>query len=294
VHVLTKIFIVLVSLLAVLLVPLIVVYAYNENNYKARYQQAAAQAAEARANLAAAESRNLAVESRQAAEIERVRQSLRDADRRRDEALAEARRLESQLVDARAGAAEINARLSELAAGGTTGAALTTSLVEELRTLRSDALAAERQNVELDEALRDVTSQLEVAIAARRALQEELQRVTEERAELMGRVGEYVARFGALTDEPVAARAVPDRTLTTTVLSVRRTTDQTLVEIAAGSRDGVREGWTMTIGRGSKFLGNVRIINVDINRSTGIVLLEDASRGLVDVGDIVQTWAGVD
>ena len=34
-HVLTKVFIVLVSLLAVMLVPLVVVYAYNENSFKA-------------------------------------------------------------------------------------------------------------------------------------------------------------------------------------------------------------------------------------------------------------------
>jgi hypothetical protein len=196
-------------------------------------------------------------------------------------------------VEAEAMNAEVRAELAKLATGVQTGSALTTSLVEELRVLRSDALAAERQAVELDEALRDVSSQLDVAIAARRALQEELQRVTNERAELMGKVSEYVARFGVLTEEPVAVSIMPDRTLTTTVLSVRRTADQTLVEIAAGSRDGIKEGWTMTIGRGATFLGNLRIISVDINRATGVVMLED-SRGLVDVGDIVQTWAGMD
>ncbi len=47
VHVLTKIFIVLVSLLALLLVPLVVVYAYNEDSFKAKYQVADAQAATA-------------------------------------------------------------------------------------------------------------------------------------------------------------------------------------------------------------------------------------------------------
>ena len=44
-HVLTKIFIVLVSLMAVLLVPLVVVYANNEDSFKAKYQAASAQAA---------------------------------------------------------------------------------------------------------------------------------------------------------------------------------------------------------------------------------------------------------
>lgn len=293
-HVLTKIFTVLVSLLAVFLVPLVVVYAHNENSFKARYEQASAQSQVARENLQAAESRHGAVEARLTSQVESMRQSSRDIERQRDEALVQVQQLESQLVAAEAMRAEVRSELAKLASGVQTGSALTSSLVEELRVLRSDALAAERQVVELDEALRDVSSQLDVAIAARRALQEELQRVTEDRAELMGRVSEYVARFGALEDEPVALSIRPDRTLTTTVLSVRRTADQTLVEIAAGSRDGIKEGWTMTIGRGATFLGNLRIINVDINRSTGVVMLEDPQRGLVDVGDVVQTWAGID
>ena len=39
-HILTKVFIVLVSMLAVLLVPLVVVYAHNEDSYKAKYEEA--------------------------------------------------------------------------------------------------------------------------------------------------------------------------------------------------------------------------------------------------------------
>ena len=39
-HVLTKLFVVLVSLLSVLLVPLVVVYAHNENTFKSRWESA--------------------------------------------------------------------------------------------------------------------------------------------------------------------------------------------------------------------------------------------------------------
>ena len=44
-HVLTKIFIVLVSMLSVLLVPLVVAYAHNEANFKDKYVQADLKAA---------------------------------------------------------------------------------------------------------------------------------------------------------------------------------------------------------------------------------------------------------
>jgi F0F1-type ATP synthase membrane subunit b/b' len=76
VHVLTKIFIVLVALLAVFLVPLIVVYAHNENSFKARFEQAASQAQVAQANLQEAEARHGATEARLSAQIESIRQRI--------------------------------------------------------------------------------------------------------------------------------------------------------------------------------------------------------------------------
>jgi hypothetical protein len=80
----------------------------------------------------------------------------------------------------------------------------------------------------------------------------------------------------------------------TEVTAVSRRDGQTYVEIAAGSRDGVREGWTMAISRNRNFLANVRIISVDITRSTGILMLEDPRRGLVQAGDTATARAGVD
>lgn len=293
-HVLTKIFVVLQSLLAVFLVPLVVVYAYNENSYKAMYQRADAQAQIARDTEAATIARHGAVELRLNAEIEELRRQNADLTRARNQALVEIRQLESRLVAAESLHAETQAELAKLASGVQTGAALTTNLVDELQKARRDALMAERQRVELDEALRDVTSQLEVADAARRALQEELQRVNEAQAKTMARVSEYVARFGELSDSPVAASVIADRSITTNIIGVRRSADQVLAEIGAGSRDGVKVGWTMTIGRGSEFLGNLRIISVDVNRATGVVTHEHNARGRVDIGDVVQSFAGMD
>jgi len=66
---------------------------------------------------------------------------------------------------------------------------------------------------------------------------------------------------------------------------VKREPDATLAEINAGSRDGVKEGWVMTIADGSNFIGNLRIVQVDVNRAVGVVELEDATgRGEVKSG----------
>lgn len=286
-HVLTKLFVVLVSLLSVLLVPLVVVYAHNENSYQSRYlsEKASVSAARTTADLAkstfAAEVRQL--EARRI-ELEKDNENLQ---RRADESAAETRRLESRLAEAESGNAEINSKLSTLASALDTGQQLTESLIGELRSLRADALRAERERVQLDEALRDALAQLDVAVEARRALEEELQRVKDAAAADSELVGRYIARFGDLGDR-IAAGATgiaPTKNLDATVIGLRRNADQVLAEIDAGARDGVERGWIMTIGGPDGFVAQLRIIEVDVNRSTGVVVLEDQeSRGRVVVG----------
>jgi hypothetical protein len=66
-----------------------------------------------------------------------------------------------------------------------------------------------------------------------------------------------------------------------------------LAEINAGSRDGVKAGWVLAVGDGSTFVGNLRITEVDVNRSVGVIELEDAgSRGEVKVGQRAVARAG--
>jgi cell shape-determining protein MreC len=175
------------------------------------------------------------------------------------------------------------------------GQQLTDSLINELRDLRGAVVQKERRLVELDEALRDRSGQLEVANAAVRALREELQRLNEEHARAMNDLQQYAIQYGALRDarESLDEMSIPpDRNLTATIISVRRSSDQVLAEIDAGSRDGVKAGWSMTIDNGSTFIGNLRILEVDINRATGIVSLEDNRRGLVEVGQQARAVAG--
>jgi hypothetical protein len=291
VHVLTKIFIVLVSMLAVLLVPLVVVYAQNEDSFKAKFQSASDLAAAANQNLAAEALTHADEQARLALQIRELTSENKILARDRDSALTDARRVGSELTEARSQQSEIRADLARLASAATAGQDLIESLLSEVRTMRSEALAAERRSVELDEALRDITGQLESAVAARRAVQEELQQLREEHARSMEQVAVYVEKFGRLDLDVRPPPQMVD--LDATVVTVRRGAEQTLAEINAGSRDGVREGWIMTIGRSGSFLGNLRIIAVDINNATGIVELEDPNgRGRVEAGDRVYARRG--
>ncbi len=291
-HVLTKIFIVLVSLLAVLLVPLVVVYAYNENSYQAKYSSAQTSAAGARADLAAAKAGFGAAESQKEWQIKELAGINIELRKQVDREETEIRRLERRLMEAEAGRSELDAKLSTLASAVDAGQRLTESLIEELRGLRKDALDSERRLVQVDEALRDAQAQLDVAIEARRAVQEELQRIKDEHGVALDKLAVYFERFGSV-DEVVVRRGEegvePDRDLSATIISVRRNSDQVLAEIDAGSRDGVEVGWLMTIGHGGDFIGRLRIVSVDINRATGVVELE---QNPVEVGHLVIARAG--
>jgi len=295
VHVLTKVFIVLVTVLALLLVPLVVVYSYNEDSYKARYQQAQQQAALARENLQTIQARQTAEAARTEARTEALREQNSQLDQQLANANVQIRELQSQLADARRNNTEVNSKLATLASSVEAAQGLTDSLISELRSVRSDALAAQRQKVELDEALRDVTSQLEVAHAARDALQERLQQLEEDLAKATETISRAYAE-GFRPDETYATeradKLIPDKNLEAKVVQVRRSAEQTLVEIKAGSRDGVKVGWGMFVGHGGTFIANIRIIEVDINRAVGVVELKNVNAPALEVGHTAYAVAG--
>ena len=289
-HVLTKIFIVLVSMLAVLLVPLVVVYAHNENSYRSQYQQERSAAATANMLLQQARTESSSDLARMELELQELSQGKSQLTRDLNDAGAKLRQLEAALASSEKLQANIDAKLAVLASSAKAGQELTESLVNELRTLRQDAMQDAKRVVQLDEALRDVSAQLQVAVAARRAVQEELQQLREELAQAVNTARIFEEKYGRLEGGPLPP---PVRNLDATVVNVRRGADQTLAEINAGSRDGVEEGWIMMVARGGNFLANLRIIAVDINRSTGVIELEDTdSRGEVQPGDRVLARSG--
>lgn len=292
-HVLTKIFIVLVSLLAVLLVPLVVVYAHNENSFKSRFEQAELKAAASDQALKAAEARlgsEVTNRDLRISDLDAVSKKLQNDKAATD---ATVRQLESQVNAANGERAEFSAQLQTIAKSVEAGQLLTETLVSELRVLRTAAVATERDKVQLDQSLADVTSQLEVAEQARRALAEELARMKDANTKAITQLSEAIAKGFVPGGRTAALGIIPDKTLTVNVIRVERSTGEITAEIDAGSKDGVKVGWNMTIANGGTFVANLRIINVDINRATGIVLLEDPkSRGSVQVGNTAHALAG--
>ena len=289
-NVVTKIFIVLVSLLAVLMVPLVAVNASGATALKERIVEREAELSTQKANY------NALVTERDNAEAA-LRQSMLMLEQQLAQAKQALTAEQRRMIDMQTGVAgkeetiaSLQASIDVFAQTDLAKANLTKALVTELKDVRVLASSAQRNAIDLDQELSEVQNQLDVADAARRKLQEEVVRLTEEKAQAIGTVAKYVAFVGDLPEARAGAtgggaRVPADRDLSSTVIAVRRSNDGTLAEINAGTRDGVKDGWVLAITDGSQFIGNLRIIETDVNRATGVVELEDASaRGEVKPG----------
>ncbi|MBG81601.1 MAG: hypothetical protein CMJ39_12965 [Phycisphaerae bacterium] len=293
-HILTKVFIVLVTLLAIFLVPLVVVSAKNQVAWKTKAMEAESQRDAAREQLSQARRTHQDHIARLTGEANDYSQRLASLDAQLTSSVDQVRSMEDDLLASRSSASNQAAMNRSLTKSLQASTDLTTGLVASVTQLRSRALTAEERRVELDEALRDLNSRLDTAIAARRSLEEEINLLKDEKESNESRIAAYAARWGALEDQDQgeAEGLAPDRTLDATILDVSRVGTRTLAEIDAGSRDGVKPGWVMTIGDNGIFIGRLRITDVDINRSTGVVSLEDPDRGLVETGQRAYALMG--
>lgn len=128
-------------------------------------------------------------------------------------------------------------------------------------------------------------------------LKEQIASLSSEKVKSDQVVQSFTAKFGPTDSDSGSSTAVapiPDRNVSASIINVRRTDNQVYAEIDAGSRDGVKVGWTMTIGDGSRFIGKLKITSVDVNKSVGTVELEDvAARGAVRAGQSVHSKGAV-
>jgi len=292
VHILTKILIVAVTLLVLMLVPLVMVNASNEASFKARYleQQTATSVATGLASDAQAALAAMSAES--VARIESLEGEkaglLKDLEQR----AAELRRVQGDLARTTSLIGDMQASLGGLSATAAANQALIDGLLAEARKLRAVEADLSSKLVAAEQQVRDLTDSRDVLQASNNALQERLREVQGERDQARATVAQYEAAVGAMRGTG-QTRQVADRSIRCKVVKVIDDPAGKLASIDAGQRDGVKEGWVLTISDGPNYVANLRIIEVDVNRSVGIVELEDGStRGTVREGQTATSRAG--
>lgn len=292
-HILTKIFIVLVTLLAVAIVPLVATYTTNENSFRAMYNTADDQRRVSMTRATESEQSLVAQRGQMQQEID-ARESTISAQRTEQANVrANVESLNAQIGRLEARLSQSSANLQALSSASEVNSELKQRFVNENYDLRKEAIDSERMVMEMEDQLEQSRYQSEEADRAKRKAIEERHNMEKQLDMLQARLDAYITKFGELEAFTIVdAGVAPDRTLSSVVLTVSRDFDDVLVEINVGSRDGVRKGWIMTVGSNGTFLGRLQIEQVDINRSVGRVTLEDASRGLVVPGSTVFAVKG--
>ena len=289
-HLLTKILVVLVALLVAALVPLAAVSATNQATFKTKAADAEAKQKAAQTELSVANDAYNASVAAVQAKLSDLEARIRAVTMERDKEVQMRADKERDLERARIELADLKGQVAAMSANDSLQTKLIDAMRQDIEGARNQYLAAEKVRVELQDSLARLQGDLDSESAARRQLQEQLQRVSDEKERALADVQRYAALHGSASPRAGATSdaglpVVADRSLSATLIDVKREPDAVLAEINAGSRDGIKEGWVMTIADGSNFMGNLRIVQVDVNRAVGVVELEDAeSRGEVKPG----------
>jgi chromosome segregation ATPase len=279
--ILTKIFVVLATVLSILLVALLVPFVQNTQKIKdanvALTQErdvAKADAALARRNLVDAEEAKTDAEKGFRAEKEQL---VAQASNLMNQLTAK----ERDIVQAQGALTQAQSRLGELASAQEQSGKIITALNDEVKQRRDETLDLRTKNIALSDRVNELQTQNETLV-------QQIRLVKEQMFDLQQRV-EQIADASA-TGTPQATGAQQSRAATTAVVKqvavaaptnpvrgmitdVRQVGEITFVALNVGSNDQVREGMQFIVHEGQKFLGNVVITKVDLNSSAGRVTL---------------------
>lgn len=295
-HILTKIFVVLVSLLAVALVPLAAVQSSNQASLRQQIKDKDVQVSAARSELDTERALRAKSENDTALQIKDL-----DAEKNRLQSeLAQSglrlRNLDAEVAQAKIRLVSLEQTIAVALDGDRTKTELTKTLSAQLDQQRTSLSDCEKMRIDIEQKYSKTDSDLRVAQEALGDLKEQVAALSSDKAKSDQVVQSFTAKFGpadAASASSGAAIETPDRDLSAKVVNVKRTDNKVYAEIDAGSRDGVKVGWLMTIGDGSRFIGKLMITSVDVNKSVGTVELEDsAARGPVRAGQKVSVRKG--
>ncbi|RMH25725.1 MAG: hypothetical protein D6692_10330 [Planctomycetota bacterium] len=262
-HILTKVFVLFAAVLSILLAALSISYTVNADRITADYRNAMAakEKAEAdRAAFAATQGQQLAAmeESLQASRNELA---TREADIRRLEAANTELRI--NLRQAEAARESITAKIAELGIAVETQAKIIDEYKTELSRLRQAELDYRDEKIDIEKQLSDLESQVIVYEQVKRALDEQIEDLRRSLA---------MAQNGGV--EPTQARTAVELTgpiVRGRVDQVRTdpATGQMLVQVNLGSNDRLRENTRLYVHRGSTYLGELVVFQVDLNHAVG-------------------------
>lgn len=275
---LTKAFVVLATILAVVMVTLTVSIVARVDDYRASYAEVEA-------------AKNAAIQQEVKARAE-MQQNLDAAAELRDKYKADLDSLAQQLKLARdddsaqaQNIADLMEQNARLAAAQASSAKLNDALATRVETLNAQLADATKTIGEEGSKYDQVTREFVALLAEKDRLENDFLRLREENVALQ----EQVASLEKKVDGFEASGAVfvgTSQPIDGAVTQVDKVSDQlTLVQVNVGTRDNVANDMQFTIYRGDEYVGTIQIKRVDTDASVGELTLG----GNVRAGDRVQS-----
>lgn len=279
-HTLTKVFIVIWALLSVLVLALAIPIAVNQDTWKKRFEISDAAKITAEHEAQAAVNRSNSVQQQADKEREKLNSNITMIQSDLNEKLVALSTLRNQLASAQQNSDKSQTELSTLASTVQTQSQIIETQGTEIASRREESLRLQKRSIDLEDQLRDTLTTLDVSLDAQRILQEKIEQLNKRIEDLLAGPSEK----GTRDDGPQKWIPAPD--IEGRVLRVDDDSAGTrFAEINLGTRDGISENMRFIIARNGKFIANLIITTVDLNRAVGRLQLEQSE--LCNVNDRV-------
>lgn len=282
-HILTKVFVLIASVLSIMMASLAISYSVNADKITEGFHDARAAADTAQADQAAQKAAHGQERATLQEDLNAKQDELasRDADTRRLEASNSELRI--ALRQAEAGRESITSKISQLGVTTETQAKIIAEYKTELSRLREDQLNYRDEKIDLEKSISDLESQAIVFEQVNRALRESI-------TSLQNMANGGNPNGNARDNTPREA----DRLVRGTIDEVLNdsNTGDTIVKVNLGTNDQIVENTRLYIHRGTDiYLGELIIFSADLNHAVGRIDLKVANY-TIRAGDQVTSKLG--
>jgi hypothetical protein len=263
---LTKILVVLLSLFAIFLCGLMVSYVGSANNFKTLYEseQLARQAVQSE-NLSLTDRYNEQVAKTKELEIKKDLeiQSLQDRLNQVTVNLQQAERLKQ----------EYQSRADSWKGVMTGFEQSVSSMIDSLKLTRDQLENSRSDNIKIQKELDQKTASLYEKLVELQRLEAERRRILEQKTDLEKNITQLTGSpatqpSGVVTQASSQAKPTP-MVAASVVNGLVSELNGSLVTLSVGTADGVEKGMVFHITRGSEFLCDVVVTDVDVNKCAG-------------------------
>ena len=278
-HPVTKVFVVLMVILAVVMVSLVIPFVANVETYRDQRDSALLERDAARIDVATAQAAALVSRDELNAQLDQQKAIVATKDGEIAKLRGDLSNAEGALERTRADLTRTQADIANLTASHKLFADIQDALQKELAVRREETTKLAKQIIELEAANADLESsraalnrQVRLAREQLVSVQEELERYRNELSKIPPSEREkYIKGADVATSGGGEEPPVPIRGQITDVRQLGE--DTTLVQLNVGSTSQVKERMKFRLHRGDEYLGTLVIMKVDEQQSAGRVTL---------------------